>query len=69
MDPYQVLPLQVRVDLETMAMKEYSSTFSKVPALLEPHHQTVGIGVSYTSAEMSRYIFQSQPTGLEEIGW
>ena len=37
---YQVLPLQVRVDLGAMAMKEYS-TFTKAPALLEPRHQIV----------------------------
>ena len=37
---YQVLPLQVRVDLGTMAMKEYFA-FPKAPALLEPHHQIV----------------------------
>ena len=36
--PYQVLPLQVRVDLGAMAMKGYSS-FPKAPELLEPHHQ------------------------------
>ena len=38
--PYQVLPLRARVDLGTMAMKGYSA-FSKVPALLEAHHQIV----------------------------
>ena len=31
--PYQVLPLWVRVDLEAMAMKEYS-VFPKAPGLL-----------------------------------
>ena len=38
--PYQVLPLQARVDLGSLAMKEYSA-FPKAPALLEPHHQIV----------------------------
>ena len=38
--PYQVLPLQARVDLGAMAMKGYSA-FPKAPALLEPHHQIV----------------------------
>ena len=38
--PYQVLPLRVRVDIGTMAIKEYS-TFPKPPALQEPHHQIV----------------------------
>ena len=35
--PYQVLPLQVRVDLRTMVIKEYSA-FPNAPASLEPHH-------------------------------
>ena len=35
-----MLPLQVRVDLGTMAMKEYFA-FPKAPALLEPCHQIV----------------------------
>ena len=38
--PYKVLPLQVRVDLGSLAMKEYFA-FSKVPALLKPYHQIV----------------------------
>ena len=38
--PYQVLPLQARVNQGAMAMKEYS-TFPKAPALLEPHYQIV----------------------------
>ncbi len=33
--PYQVLPLQARVDMEAMAIKGYY-TFPKAPALLEP---------------------------------
>ena len=37
---YQVLPLRIRVDLEAMAMKEYS-IFLKAPAILEPHYQIV----------------------------
>ena len=37
--PYKLLPLWVRVDLGTTAMKEYS-TFSKVPGL-EPHYQMI----------------------------
>ena len=37
---YQVLTLWACVDYGAMAMKEYS-TFSKAPALLEPHHQIV----------------------------
>ena len=39
-DPYQVLPLQARVDRGAMAKKE-SSAFTKAPALLEPHYQIV----------------------------
>ena len=35
-----MLPLQARVDLEAMAMKE-NSTFPKAAVLLEPHHQIV----------------------------
>ena len=38
--PCQVLPRWIRVDLEVMTMKGYS-TFPKAPALLEPHHQIV----------------------------
>ena len=38
LSPYQVLLLQVIVDLGEMAMKGYT-TFPKAPALLEPHHQ------------------------------
>ena len=36
--PYQVLPLQARVDQGAKAMKEYSS-FPIAPALLESYHQ------------------------------
>ena len=36
-DPYQVLPLQVRVNLRAMVMKGCSS-FTKAQGL-EPHHQ------------------------------
>ena len=39
MEPLEVLPLQVRVDLGVMGMKEYFS-FSKAPGL-EHHHQMV----------------------------
>ena len=35
-----MLPLQARVDLGAMAMKNYSA-FPKTPALLEPHHRIV----------------------------
>ena len=35
--PYQVLLLRARLNLGTMAMKEFS-TFPKAPALPEPHH-------------------------------
>ena len=38
--PYQVVPLRARVDLETMAMKGYS-TFPKTLVLLEPHPHIV----------------------------
>ena len=37
---YQRLPLRDRVDLEVMAVKEYSK-FPKAPAFLEPSHQIV----------------------------
>ena len=39
-EPFQVQPLQARVELGLMAMKVYSA-FLKDPALLEPHHQIV----------------------------
>ena len=67
-DPYigpnQVLPLQVRVYLGVMKMKGYS-TFPKVPALLEPHHQivlcriqdTCRRGGYYSSTEMQSVYF------------
>ena len=35
-----MLSLRDRVDLEAMSIKRYSS-FLKIPALLEPHHQIV----------------------------
>ena len=38
--PYQVLPLQARMDLGAMAIKGYSA-FPKASALLEPQHQIV----------------------------
>ena len=37
MGPYEVLPLPVWVDLEAMAMKEYSA-FHQAPVLLESHN-------------------------------
>ena len=37
---YQVLPLQARVDLGAIAIKE-NSAFPKAPALLEHHDQIV----------------------------
>ena len=37
--PYQVLPLRVRVDLEVMEVKQYS-TFPKSPEL-EPYYEMV----------------------------
>ena len=39
-DAYPVLPLRVNLDLESMAMKGYS-TSPKTQALLEPQHQIV----------------------------
>ena len=38
--PNQVLSLRIRMELEAMAMREYSA-FPKAPALLKPHHQIV----------------------------
>ena len=40
--PYQMLPLQARVDLALMAMKGYPA-FPKAPTLLEPHHQILSV--------------------------
>ena len=37
--PYQVLPPRARVDLGTMAKKNFA--FPKAAALLEPHYQIV----------------------------
>ena len=39
-EPYQVLPLQAKVDLGVMAIKGYSA-FPKAPALLELQHHIV----------------------------
>ena len=53
---YLVLELQVRMDMEAMTMKRYS-TFPKTPGI-EPHHQIILcsirmlIGMGYSSAEM-----------------
>ena len=38
--PYQMLPLQTRVDLGVMTIKGYSA-FPKAPVLPEPHDQIV----------------------------
>ena len=38
--PYQVLPLQAKVNLGAIAKNEYS-TFPNAPALLKPHNQIV----------------------------
>ena len=40
MGPYKMLPLQVKVDLEAIAMKELS-IFPKAPELLKPHYHIV----------------------------
>ena len=40
LEDVEVQPLWARVNLRTMAMKEYS-TFPKPPALLESHYQIV----------------------------
>ena len=59
MEPYQVLPLQARVNPRAMAMKGYS-TLPKAPGL-EPCHQMqfnvisktlIGKGGSYPTAEV-----------------
>ena len=47
MEPYQVLPLQARVDLGAMAMKGYSA-FLKAPALLEPDYEIISCHTQYT---------------------
>ena len=38
--PYQVPPIRDIVDQRAMAIKEYFA-FSKLPALLKPHHQII----------------------------
>ena len=45
-----MLPLWTRVDLGVMAMKGYS-TFTKAPALLEPHHQIVWCHIQDTCGD------------------
>ena len=69
--PHQVLQIRARVDLEAIAMKEYSA-IPKAPALLEPHHQIVL--VSYLGHSLgggliplrksSRNNLPPKPTGL-----
>ena len=61
--PYQVLPLQARVDLEAMAIKGYSA-FPKTPALLEPHHQIVR--ESYPSADVQS-VYSTAPADWAKI--
>ena len=51
MEPYQVLPLRVRVDQGVIAMKGYS-TFPKVLYSLVPYQDTHWVGRSYASAEI-----------------
>ena len=66
-----MLPLRARVNLGAMAIKGYS-TFSKAPALLEPHHQIVLCHIQDTRCgwwdlsplhRNSRCILQLQPNG------
>ena len=54
MGTYQVLLLQVRVGLEAMAMKGYSAS-SKVPALLQYHHQIVYCHIQDTWDEVGTF--------------
>ena len=72
--PYQMLPLQARVDLGVIAMKEYS-TFLKAPALqllllLSVISRIVVEGESYSSAEMQSCTLQpqliEQPIAIEQ---
>ena len=70
--PYQVFPLQTRVDLRAMAIKGYS-TFPKAPALLEPRHQIVYFHIQETRwgrlrQRCNRCILQPQPT-RQWVGW
>ena len=46
-DPYQVLPLNAKVDQGVMAIKK-NFTFPKAAALLEPHHQIVQFHIQDT---------------------
>ena len=71
--PYQVLPLQVRVDQGAIAMKGYS-TFPKAPALLQPHHEIVYCNMqdtrwgSFTLLKRSSWcILQPQPNGQTNV--
>ena len=56
-----MLLLRARVDLEAMAIKEYS-TFPKAPALLEPHPQDTRWRSFTPQQRCSRCILQLQPT-------
>ena len=77
-----MLPFRARADLGAMAMKGYS-TFSKAPALQEPHRQThVGevllfyrdaVGVFYSPSRLGMMIFKSIQSTLflisYPVGW
>ena len=72
-DSYQELPVQVGVDQEAMAIKEYSA-FSIAQILLVPHYQIVEYHIQDTRwsggltslLRSSRYILQPQLTGQGE---
>ena len=62
-----MLPLRTRVDLGSMAMKEYSA-FPKAPALLETHHQIAYPGHSlgaFSLCKVSVDVFYSP----SRLGW
>ena len=63
--PYQVLPLQVRVDLVEMEMKGYSlfQKSSSDSLILYPGY-SLGVGRPTPQQRCSQCILQLQPTGL-----
>ena len=67
--PSQVLPRRPRVDLGTMAIKEYSA-FPKAPALLEPHHQIVYCHTRTLCREAVGVFYSHRLLGkLKGLGW
>ena len=75
-EPYQVLPLRIRVDLGVMAMKGYTA-FAKVSPLLDPHYQMVYFHIQDTCCEVEEFypsvekqsVYSTAPADWVEPVW